>query len=73
MIVCTPTPSKIQTVFRSGFTLGVGGLWDNFVHKKIRKILLGSAGVGIFTSLRNKCKFGLTNQQAGIYAPATEL
>ena len=35
--------------------------------------LLGSVGVGICTGLSNQCTFGLANQQAVSYSPATKL
>ena len=35
--------------------------------------LLGRAGVGSCPGLNNWCTFGFANQQAGSYAPATEL
>ena len=57
----------------SGLTIRIGYLWDNSAHRNIRKILLGSAGVGRCPGLRNRCTFGLANQLAGRYIPATEL
>ena len=54
-------------------TIGIGSLQENFAHRKIRESLLGSAGLGRCTSLSNQFMFGLSNQQAGSYAPATEL
>ena len=35
--------------------------------------LLGSSGVVSCPGLINRCIFGLVNQQAGSYAPATDL
>ena len=39
----------------------------------IRENLLGSAGVGSCTGLRNRCTFLLANQKAGKYIYTTEL
>ena len=64
---------QIQTVYCIGFTIGIGVLRDNSAHKKIRESLLGSAGVGRYPGLINRCTFGMDNQQAGKYVPATEL
>ena len=58
---------------RSGLTIGIGDLWENYVHRNIRETLLESAGVGRCTGLSNRCTFGLANQLAGIYTPTTEL
>ena len=63
----------IQTVFRSGSTIGIGYLRENSAHGKIRESLLGSARVSICPSVSNLCTFVLENQQAGIYDPTTEL
>ena len=51
----------------------IGALWENSAHRKISKSLLGSAGVGRCPGFSNQCTFGLANQQAGRYIPATEL
>ena len=53
-------------------TIEVVSLWENSAHKNINESLLGSAGVVSFPGLSNRCTFGLENQQAGSYAPATE-
>ena len=63
----------MRNVFISGLTISIGALWQNSSHRKIRESLLGSAGVGSCTGLSNWCTFGLANQQAGSYAPDTEL
>ena len=64
-IVHTIPPRQIQTVYWSGLTIGIGARWENFAHRKIREILLVSTEVGRCTGLSNRCKFWLTNQQAG--------
>ena len=51
----------------------MGSLWKNYSHRNIRESFLVSAGVGRCPGLSNWCTFGLTNQLAGIYIPATEL
>ena len=51
----------------------IGDLWENSAHRKIRESLLGSAGVGSCPVISNPCTLVLANQQAGIYAPDTEL
>ena len=62
-----------MTFFRCVFTIGIIYLPENFAHRKIRGILLGSAGVRRCPNLRNQCKYRLANQQSGRYPPATEL
>ena len=64
---------QIQTVYWIGLNIGIGYLRENFDHREIRQILLGSAGVVRCPGLSNRCTFGLANQQAGKYIPATEL
>ena len=54
-------------------TIGIGYLWDNSPHSKIRKSLLGRAIVGSCHGLSNRCRFVLANQQSESYAPATEV
>ena len=53
--------------------MGIRDIWQNYAHRKIRAILLGSAGVCKFPGIINLCKFGLANGLAGRYIPATEL
>ena len=60
-------------MYSSVFAIGVGSLRDNSAHRNIREILLGSAVVGRFPRLSNRCMFGLANQFSGRYTPATEL
>ena len=62
-----------MTVYRSVLTIKIRALQDNSAHRKIRESLLGSAGVVSCTGVSNRCTFGLANQQAGSYTPATEL
>ena len=57
----------------SGLTIGIGDLWENSAHRKIRESLLGSAGVGRCPVLSNQCNFGFSNQQARKYITITEL
>ena len=64
---------KIQAVYCSGFTIGIGSLRENSAHRKIIEILLGSTGVGRYPGLSNRCTFLLVDQQAGKYISATEL
>ena len=64
---------KIKTVYRSGLTIVIGYLQENYAHRKIRESLLGRSGVGRCPGLSNRWKFGLDNQQAGKYISATEL
>ena len=74
IIFCTPSPSKnMNLVFWCGLNIGIGALQDNSAHRKIRVSILGSAEVGSCPGLSKRCTFLLTNQQAGSYAPATEL
>ena len=56
-------PSFPSSLFFS--SIGIGDLKDNSSHRKIREILLGSAGVGRHPGLSNRCTFLLANQQAG--------
>ena len=71
---CAPhQPPKTQTVFSSVLNIGIGSLRENSTHRNIRKILLGSTWVGSCPSISNQCTLGLSNQQARIYAPNTEL
>ena len=56
--VCTPIAiQQIQTVYWSVLTIVIGALWENSEHRKIRESLLGSAGLGRCTGLRNRCTF----------------
>ena len=71
--VCTPFPSKIQTLYSSGLTIWIGSLRVYYAHRKIRESLLGSAVVGRCPDLSNQCKFGLANQMSGRHITATEL
>ena len=71
--VCTPSLKYIWTVFRSGLTIGIGALWGNVSHRKIREIIVGSAGVGSCPGLINRCTYGLAKQKSGSHTPATEL
>ena len=64
---------QIHTVYWSGLTIGIWDLRDNYAHRKIRKILLGSAWVGRCPRLSNRCTFWLANQQAGRYVSDTDL
>ena len=57
----------------SGLNIGIGALQKNSAHRNIRESLLGSAGVSRCPGLINWCTFGLANQMAGRYTPATEL
>ena len=58
---------QIQTVYWSGFTIGIGDLWRNSAHRKIRKSLLWSAGFCRCPRLSNRCTCWLDNQQDGKY------
>ena len=64
---------QIQTVYCSGFTVGIGALQENSPHRNIRESLLGSAGVVRCPDLSNWCMLVLAKQQAGKYISATEL
>ena len=57
----------------SGLTIGIGDLWENYSYRNIRESLLRRAGVGSCLGVSNHCMFGLANQQAGRFAPATQL
>ena len=53
--------------------MGIVALQDNSAHKKIMESLIGNGVAGSCPDLSNWCIFGLDNQQAGSYTPATEL
>ena len=48
---------QIQTVYCSVLTIRIGSLRINSPHRKIREKLFGSAGVGRFPGLINRCMF----------------
>ena len=67
------TLQQIQTLYWIGLTIGKGDLRKNSTHRNIRKIILGSAGVGRCPGLSNRCTILLADQQARIYISITEL
>ena len=68
-----PITLQNTLVFRSGFTIWIGSLWEHFDNRKIRESLLVSAVLGSCTGISNQCMLVLANQKSERYSPATEL
>ena len=64
---------QITYRLRSWLTIRIGALRENSAHRKITKEFLWNVGVSRCPGISNWWKFGLYDQLAGSFTPATEL